>query len=225
MFNIRNNGMKNRRVERMENIKRKGFPHEKQKLWRRGYYKFLQQYEIPVNLVAEFGDTLELVQGEILAPRVECVWIGGPVCVGVEGTLDLMLRVPSFSEKERSYKLAVKLDKSKFSTPNQVNIVKTPAHYCGEVGAKHITKLVGPCHHVIAAFKAMQDRLPKWCRAKGIEEKYFQRYKNYDYWLTEREPEEIIDLYEYLAKNDVPALDIREIILMRKMQLWNGKTG
>lgn len=135
--------------------RRKGFPHQSQKWWRRRYYQLLEEYNISIPFVEDFGDILEIIQGEIIAPRVECIWMGGPVCNGAEGTLDLILRVPSFSKKREFYRVVLKLDRSLMGQ-NILNIVETPSHYYQETGIKHITRLSGPCHHIIAAYKALQ---------------------------------------------------------------------
>lgn len=202
--------------------KRKGFSHQAQKSWRGRYYQLLEKHHIPLPLVEDFGDLLEIIQGEIIAPKVECHWMGGSVCNGAEGTLDLILRVPSFSKKGQFYLVVLKLDKSLMGQ-NILNITETPSHFCQETGIKHITRLPGPCHHIIAAYKALQCRLPEWCQNKGIEKRYFLRYRNFTYWLREKESPEIIEIFKHLLKKRIPKLEMRRRILEVKMGLYGDK--
>lgn len=206
-----------------EDKKRKGFPHKEQKHWRKRYYRLLEKYNVSLGLVGDFGDILEIIQGEIIAPEVnyDQLWMGGPACNGEEGTLDLILQIPSLSKQGKFYKVVVKLDRRKnMIPPNRYNIIEIPPHYCEERGVRHITRLPGPCHHIIGGFKALQYNLPEWCLKKGIEERHFQRYKDLTYWLREKEPEEIINLFKELLRKRTPRLEIRRQILDRKMELY-----
>lgn len=203
--------------------------HKRAVEWRRDYYNMLKDVGVSIESIEAVGDIEERIQAEKLLEDSEGIaveWLGP--CKEEEfgkGTLDVRLKVKSLSGMQMPYKITTKLyevngqdESNKENTYRLEN--KNIKHDCDESQFRFITRLPGPCHHILAATKFLEDGFIKYCKeVRGIEvidiePKYHKKI-----------PKDVIKLYDDLKRDSrIDAID-RKRILYKYTQKRHNKVS
>jgi len=160
-------------------------------------------------------------------------WLGG--CDSLKDSLDFAVLVPSLSEKRQSHYTIT----GKFKLPKEeitgipygdIYFLDATSHACEDVGFQgNIQQMPGPCIHNIAFQYIIEKNSAKWCNKKGgnyTGKSVWKKYKENpdNFYVFEKVPKDVMDLYKQLVKSKTKSLVLEEIMLIylkeKHKQTW-----
>ena len=111
--------------------------------------------------------------------------------------------------------------------------MKSIDHSCEDTGyRRNIQRVSGECIHSVFCQQLVEKNSAKWCNKKGgnyagksVWKKYKENPKNF--YVFEKVPKDIMDLYNQLVKSKTKALVLEKIMLIylkeKHKQKWTPK--